>query len=264
MQTLSSAAPLELIGLDFFHLWHMQRWLPVFASVNWPFLKVCPGISNNKNCSRPVIQWLQAEVWSTMKDSQWPGKRIWEQTIFPTIKVLWYPTTQDHKLPPIDQWQTKRMNHKILAMLKTLPEHYKTQWKNNVTKLVHAYNCTKYSSTGYSPYYLMFGCVPHLPIDLILPTCCSTTPSLLKPSYVETWKDQLKEAYQLAFQHSNEIKTKDVIRRNTKWPWLTTLEPLERVLICNLWERGRAGTMRSYREEKIYIIILVMTLLCTK
>ena len=156
------------IRVNWFRLlpsWHMQWWLPVFASVNWPFLKVCPGIYNNKNCSRPVIQWLHAEVWSTMKDSQWPGKRIWEQTIFPTIKVLWYPLTQDHKLPPIDQWQTERMNHTILAMLKTLPEHYKTQWKNHVTKLVHAYNCTKYSSTGYSPYYLMFGRVPRLPTD---------------------------------------------------------------------------------------------------
>ena len=109
-------------------------------------------------------------------------------------------------------------------MLKTLPAHHETQWKNHVNKLVHAYNCTKYLSTGYSPYYLMFGHVPRLPIDLILPTCSSITPSQLKSSYVETWKNQMKEAYQLAFQHSNERKTKHVIRRNTKRPCLTSLE----------------------------------------
>ena len=65
--------------------------------------------------------------------------------------TLWHPQTNG---------QTERMNHTILAMLKTLPEHHKTQWKNHVNKLVHAYNCTKHSSTGYSPYYLMFGQVP--------------------------------------------------------------------------------------------------------
>ena len=62
--------------------------------------------------------------------------------------TLWHPQTNG---------QTKLMNQTILAMLKTLPEHHKTQWKNHVNKLVHAYNCTKHSSTGYSPYYLTFG-----------------------------------------------------------------------------------------------------------
>ena len=65
--------------------------------------------------------------------------------------------------------------------------------------------------------------------------------------YVETWKDQMKVAYyQLAFQHSNERKTKDVIRKNTKRPCLTTLKPRDKVLICNLSETGGTGNMRSY------------------
>ena len=110
------------------------------------------------------------------------------------------------------------MKQTILAMLKTLPEHHKTQRKNHVNKLVHVCNCTKYSSTGYSPYYLMFGRVPSLPIDLVLPTCSCTTQTQSKPSYVETWKDQIKEAHQLAFQPSNQRKTKDVITRNAKRP----------------------------------------------
>ena len=46
----------------------------------------------------------------------------------------------------------------------------------------------------------------------------------------------MKEAYQLAFQRSNERKVKDVIRRNTKRPFLATLELTDRVLIRNLSE----------------------------
>ena len=114
---------------------------------------------------------------------------------------------------------------------------------------------TKHSSTGHSPYYLIFGRALRLPIDLISPTCHNTTPSQLLSSYVETWKEQMKEVSQLAFQHSNERKTKDVVRRNTKRPCLTILEPGDRVLIPNLSEKGRTGNMRSYWEEKIYIIV---------
>ena len=48
--------------------------------------------------------------------------------------------------------------------------------------------------------------------------------------------DQMKEAYQFAFQHSNERRVKHVIRRNTKRSSLATLELIDVVLIRNLSE----------------------------
>ena len=46
----------------------------------------------------------------------------------------------------------------------------KNTWREQVSTLVHAYNCTRNNATGFSPYYLMFGCKLHLPIDLIFGT----------------------------------------------------------------------------------------------
>ena len=65
---------------------------------------------------------------------------------------------------------TERMNQTVLAMLRTLPEKYKTSWKDHVNKVIHAYNCTKHSSTEFSAYYLIFGRKPRLPVDIILQT----------------------------------------------------------------------------------------------
>ena len=53
-------------------------------------------------------------------------------------------------------------------MLRPLQENKKMDWKAHVTTLVHAYNATFHDSTGFSPYFLMFGQHPGLAIDAFL------------------------------------------------------------------------------------------------
>ena len=62
--------------------------------------------------------------------------------------------------------QCERFNSTLINMLGTLPSEKKSEWKNHIGMLVHAYNCTRNSATGLRPYYLMYGRQPHLPIDV--------------------------------------------------------------------------------------------------
>ena len=48
----------------------------------------------------------------------------------------------------------------------TLPTHAKKNWQEWVSTLVSAYNSTVYNATGFSPYFLMYGGHPRLPIDI--------------------------------------------------------------------------------------------------
>ena len=64
--------------------------------------------------------------------------------------------------------QCERFNSILINMLGTLPKGKKSEWKNHIGMLVHAYNCTQNSATGFSPYFLMFGRQPHLPISVTL------------------------------------------------------------------------------------------------
>ena len=64
--------------------------------------------------------------------------------------------------------QCERFNSTLINMLGTLPKEKKSEWKNHVGTLVHAYNCTCNAATGFSPYYLMFGRQPCIPVDVAL------------------------------------------------------------------------------------------------
>ena len=51
-------------------------------------------------------------------------------------------------------------------MIGTLTIDEKLKWPEWVSILTHAYNCMPTRVTGYSPYFLMFGMHPRLPIDI--------------------------------------------------------------------------------------------------
>ena len=67
---------------------------------------------------------------------------------------------------PQTNGQCECFNSTLLNMLGTLTPEQKKDWKNHVSAMVHAYNCTKNAATGFSPYYLLFGREPRLPVDV--------------------------------------------------------------------------------------------------
>ena len=140
-------------------------------------------------------------------------------------------------------------------MLSTLPEREKSRWKDHVNKLVHAYNCTTHSTTGYSPYYLMFGRKPRLPIDIILRNESREHTSGNHSAYLEKWKLEMEEAYKVALEKSTDRKKKDISRRNSSRPLLNPLQAGDHGLVRNLSPRGGTGKMRSHWEEEVAIVV---------
>ena len=161
MQTFSSAAPLELIGLDFLHLDTCSggyQYLLVLTDNFSKFVQVYPTTNKSaKTAADRLYNYFMLKYGLPGKILHDQGREF-ECNLFSQLSKYFsikrLRTTSYH---PQTNGQTERMDQTILTMLKTLPGHHKTQWKNHVNKLVLEYNCTKHSSTGYSPYYLMFG-----------------------------------------------------------------------------------------------------------
>ena len=76
-------------------------------------------------------------------------------------------------------------------------EKFEINCKDNVNKLIHAYNCTVDESTGYSPFSLLFGRSPRLLIDIMFDLKSESGPSSYA-EYVSKCKTPIQEAYSCA------------------------------------------------------------------
>ena len=164
--------------------------------------------------------------------------------------VLHSRTTLYH---PQGNGLVERMNCTLLSMLRTPPETHKSRWKDHINKLIHAYNCTVHESTGYSPFFLFFGCSPRLPIDVLFDLEVETG-AKSHVEYVTKWKSAMQEAYSLASKSAR----KNAMRRKKNYDKRvrsSAMQVGDRVLVCNLTPRGGLGNLRAFWEDQIHIVV---------
>ncbi|XP_027861115.1 uncharacterized protein LOC114136907 [Xiphophorus couchianus] len=146
----------------------------------------------------------------------------------------------------------ERFNRTLLNMLGTLQKEDKIHWKDFVKPLVHAYNCTRNDVTGYSPYELMFGRQPRLPVDLAFGLPVSEKPSTSHSQYVEKLKSHLKESYKIATENAEKVMWKNKLRFD-KQVTAAELSVGDRVLVRNVKLRGKHKLADRW-ESDVYII----------
>ena len=94
--------------------------------------------------------------------------------------------------------QCEKFNQTLLNMIGTLEPADKAKWQQWVPTLTHAYNCTCCESTGFSPYYLMYGRLPHLPIDIEYGVTQLELIDKSRQSYARKLKAHLNWAFKIA------------------------------------------------------------------
>ncbi|XP_026156435.1 uncharacterized protein LOC113126568 isoform X2 [Mastacembelus armatus] len=137
-------------------------------------------------------------------------------------------------------------------MLRTLEESQKSRWKEHLNKVVHAYNSTVNESTGFSPFFLLFGREPTLPIDLRFPKRVEERRES-QAGYAEKWREVMQEAYAIAMQNMKKSARRGQKNYNQR-TWSSALKPGDHVLVRNLTPRGGPGKLRSYWEDAVHVV----------
>ena len=100
--------------------------------------------------------------------------------------------------------QVERMNQTIIHMIGKLEEDKKACWSEHLPELLMAYNATRSAVTGYSPYYLLFGRRPRIPVDYLFPTLRDSPHQTKMEVSVAAMQRRLKEAFAVARHLTSE------------------------------------------------------------
>ena len=157
---------------------------------------------------------------------------------------------------PMGNGQIERLNRTFCNMLKSLKESEKKSWNKHLSKFSFAYNSTVNKSTGFSPFYLMFGRYSVLPIDYIFPREVPRSDLKRKThqQFVDDWTSAMNEAFTIAREHIKKSAEYNKSHYDKKVK-VVEVVPGDHVLIKNVREKGGTGKLKSYWEPNVFVVL---------
>ena len=95
------------------------------------------------------------------------GRQFESQLVTQVCKLLHIAKSRTTPYHPQSNGLIERFNRTLIQLLATCTEEHPFHWEEYLCKVCMAYNTSKQSTTGYSPFYLMFGRNARLPIDVM-------------------------------------------------------------------------------------------------
>lgn len=164
---------------------------------------------------------------------------------------------KSHTTPyhPMGNGIAERFNRTLGSMIRTLPPKTKSKWPQMLQQLTFCYNCTEHETTGFAPFFLMFGRVPRLPIDVLFQNVLLNEDVVDYKDFVSTLRRDLREAARIAQMHT----LKETDRHGRLYNRKVKGCPLavgDRVLVANRGEKGKRKVADKW-ESSPYEVITV-------
>ena len=259
---ITSTYPFEMVSIDFLHLDkckggyqyalvvcdHFTRFSQVYASKNKSGRSAAEAVFNKFILQYGLPSRIHHDQGGEFNNRLW--SRLHQLTGISASR-----TTPYH---PEGDGQPERFNRTLISMLKCLGESEKQDWSKHLAKLCFAYNSTVHKSTGYSPFYLMFGRESRLPLDYVFGIDLEETnvegPRTYE-AYVKTWDASMRKAVEIVKKNVSvgQKWNKEAYDRKVKG---VTIEVGDKVLLRNR-AKGGTGKLRSFWDENIYTVIAV-------
>ena len=124
------------------------------------------------------------------------GRQFESELLTKVCKLLNMRKTRTTPYHPQCDDLVERFNRTLLDMLATCSKEHPFNWEQHIHKACMADNTSIHPSTGFTPFYLMFGRQARLPDDIMFRTSKPQSQSPIE--YAATLKKQLTSAFYLA------------------------------------------------------------------
>lgn len=257
LNQITSNGPLDLVCIDFLQIEpdskgvtnvlvvtdHYTRYAQAFATKDQKAITVARVLWEKYF----VHYGLPARIHSDQ------GRDFESRLIKELLSMLGVRKSRTSPYHPQGDAQPERFNRTLLAMLGTLDTVKKQCWSQHITYLVHAYNCTRNDSTGYSPYQLMFGREARLPIDI----CFGISPNGESESSYQQYVARMRKELQKAYQLASDAATKSHLKNKARYDHRVRDLPLEkgdRILIQNVGLKGKHKLQDRWKSTP-YVVL---------
>ena len=206
---IHTSQPLELVCMDFVSLQPSRGYGNVLVITDH-FTRFTQAIPTKNQTARTTAKALYESfvvhygIPQRIHSDQ--GRNFESKVIKELCDILGISKSRTSPYHPAGNGLTERFNRTMIGMIGTLGEQKKAAWKDHLSTLVHAYNSTRHDSTTYSPFYLMFGRNPRLPVDAKFGLNPSGVSGKTCTEFAKSLQKQLDTAFKIADAASRGAK----------------------------------------------------------
>ena len=255
LNPIVASYPLEIVGIDFLSLSRPTDTYQNILVATDLFTRYAWALPTRDQTAHTTVQALWSRIIQPFGcPARFHSDRgpSFESALMKQLCDL-YGVSKSRTTPyhPQGNANAERFNQVLLHLLRSLEEEKQNSWPEHIQELVHAYNNTLHTVTGYTPSFLMFGRNLRLPVDIALgvnpPQEAYST-----DGWVANHRDRLSAAYDIARKRTARAATQNKRRYNSR-ATAPPLLPGERVWLRDRNRRGR-GKLCPWWDPTPFVI----------
>lgn len=259
LESIKTSAPLEIVCIDFWTAEDSNNRSVDVLVVTDHFTRLAQAFPCRDQSAKQVARQLWDKYFciygfpERIHSDQGPSFE--SQLISELLRVAGVRKSHTTPYHPMGNGSVERFNRTLGNMIRALPPDTKQTWPKQLQTLTFMYNCTIHETTGYAPFYLMYGRVPRLPVDVLFKNILRDPEISSYDKYVLSLTKDLQEAMAIAQGHADKEQGRQagLYNRHTKGQSICVGD---RVLVSNKRERGKRKTADRW-ESTVYTVVAV-------
>jgi transposase InsO family protein len=258
MGHLVASKPFEVVSMDFTLLEKSSDGYENVLVLTDVFSKFTVAIPTKDQKAETVAKvivkhWIQTYGIPTRLHSD-QGRNFESEVIKQLCRLYGMQKSRTSGYHPEGNAQCERFNRTMHDLLRTLPPEKKKRWTQQLPELVFMYNCTPHSTSKFSPYELLFGETPKLPVDFLLGRVNQEGEIADSSEWLEHHKKRLRESQEQAYRHLLTAASKRKLQHDEK----VCKESLKvgELVFLRAHYQGRHKIADAFRPEKYRVKFL--------